>query len=293
MENIEQKLQAAREFWLGSEGKSPLTVAAYERDCRHFFTTLKTQNPTREDVENWLKILSNQNISPRSTARKLSSLRAFFALATTSGWVTKNPVTQVPRPKIGTSLPKALTLSQMKKLLEATTGETPEKVRLRLMLQLIYAAGLRVSELVTLTLNHTTSAEEEGTLIITGKGGKTRIIPLGDVARNTLSHYLKTTRKTFSGHEKGDWIFPSPRGGPLSRQRVFQLLQSLGHSVDIKLAPHHLRHTFATHLLDNEADLRSVQVMLGHASLNTTQIYTKVAGTRTRTAMERFHPLAK
>jgi integrase/recombinase XerD len=148
-----------------------------------------------------------------------------------------------------------------------------------------------VSELCDLTLDAV--AEGEGVVLrVTGKGSKTRLVPLGEVAAGTLQQYLKDARPKLKG-ANGPWVFAGPSGqAPLTRVRIFQLLKEAGERVDVKVAPHHLRHTFATHLLQNDADLRAVQLMLGHASLNTTQIYTKVAGERLRETLEKHHPLS-
>jgi integrase/recombinase XerD len=155
---------------------------------------------------------------------------------------------------------------------------------------------VRVSELTGLTLADVTSGETESGehfLRITGKGSKTRLVPLGHTTTWLLNHYIGQTRPHFDRNRTSDWLFPSTRAGQgLTRQRIFQLIQKAGENVGVKVAPHHLRHTFATHLLENDADLRAVQLMLGHASLNTTQIYTKVASNTLRGALESFHPLS-
>jgi integrase/recombinase XerD len=245
------------------------------------------------DVEAWLASMAKGgDVGARSSARKLTAVRQFYVFLRERGWARDDPTEQVPLPKMPQTLPKALSVEDVKKLLLAPLGNTPSEVRLRLMLQLLYATGLRVSELCGLSLDAV--AEGEGAVLrVTGKGDKTRLVPVGDIAGATLQTYLHEARPRLKG-ANGPWVFAGPDGKrPLTRVRVFQLLKEAGARVGVNVAPHHLRHTFATHLLQNDADLRAVQLMLGHSSLNTTQIYTKVGQQRLRAALENFHPLNK
>ncbi len=287
-----REAQAFVEYLAVARGASPNTVAAYGRDVREYLGFLKQDAATavQADVEKWLGFLAKKDNGARSSARKLSAVRKFYAFLQERGWVENDPTEGVPLPKLPQTLPKALSTDEVKKLLLAPLGMTPAEVRLRLMIQLLYATGLRVSELCGLTLDAV--AEGEGVVLrVVGKGGKTRLVPLGEVAAGTMHDYLKDARPKLKG-ANGPWVFASPSGHmPLTRVRVFQLLVEAGERVGVKVAPHHLRHTFATHLLANDADLRAVQLMLGHASLNTTQIYTKVAGERLRETLEKHHPL--
>lgn len=293
-------VEAFAEYLQVARGASANTVAAYTRDVGEFAAFVKGKLACGpREVERWLAQKSAKTgeiREARSQARRLSALRQFYAFAVERGMVAADATEGVAMPKIGKALPKALSAAQMRALLEFSQGDTPERVRLRLVLQLLYATGLRVSELVGLTLADVTDGELV-TLRVVGKGGKTRLVPLGAVAAATLQHFIKDIRPQFAGADSG-FLFASPRTGkrggqPLSRQRMFQLIQDAGNAVGVKVAPHHLRHTFATHLLENDADLRAVQLMLGHASLNTTQIYTQVAGKRLAGVMDRFHPLGK
>jgi site-specific recombinase XerD len=180
----------------------------------------------------------------------------------------------------------------MATLLTAAVGNTPPQVRLRTILVVLYATGMRISELASLTTADV--VEGEGlTLRVTGKGQKTRLVPLG-VASQVVDVYLKTARPHLRGSSSG-WLFPSPSGrAGLTRARLWQLVAAAGQRVGLPLThPHQLRHSFATHLLNGQADLRAVQLMLGHASLTTTQIYTKVTTDRARAALDQFHPLSK
>lgn len=286
-------LQAFMEYLAAARGMSPHTVAAYGRDVKDFIKVMdgkEIATAGAKEVEGWLANLARRKIGPRSSARKLSALRQFYSFLMERGWAEDDPTSLVPLPKLPQTLPKALSVEDVRALMAAPLGNNPSEVRLRLMLQLLYATGLRVSELCSLTLD----AVEEGegiTLRVTGKGDKTRMVPLGKVAAGTMEIYLREVRHQLRGSD-GPWVFASPGGRKaLTRVRVFQLLKEAGARVGVKVSPHHLRHTFATHLLQNDADLRAVQLMLGHASLNTTQIYTKVAQQRLKDTLERHHPL--
>lgn len=283
---------AFTEYLAVARGASPHTVAAYGRDVRDFLRFQQGDFKVGQgEMEEWLSALAGDGIGPRSAARKLSAVRQFYAFLMERGWVDDDPTELVPLPKLPSTLPKALSGAEVKLLLEAPLGDSPREVRLRLILQLLYATGLRVSELCGLTLDAV--ADGEGVVLrVTGKGGKTRLVPLGDVAAGTLRGFMAQARPRLKGHQ-GPWLFAAPNGKrPLTRQRMFQMIKEAGARVGVTVAPHHLRHTFATHLLQNDADLRAVQLMLGHASLNTTQIYTKVAQERLRDVMEKHHPLA-
>lgn len=285
-------LQAFVEHMTVARGASPHTVAAYKRDIRDYLKVVGNPEVGQAEVERWLAKLSKAGIGPRSTARKLSAVRRFYGFLRDSGWVKDDPTEFVPLPKLPQTLPKALSVDEIGRLLGAPLGQTPTEVRLRLILQLLYATGLRVSELCSLTLDGV--AEGEGVVLrVTGKGEKTRLVPLGEVASATMQGYLRDARPRLKGAQSL-WVFPGPSGkAPLTRVRMFQLIKEAGARVGVEVAPHHLRHTFATHLLQNDADLRAVQLMLGHASLNTTQIYTKVAQERLKDTLERHHPLSR
>ncbi|MCP5404986.1 MAG: tyrosine recombinase [Pseudomonadaceae bacterium] len=287
------EVTAFAEHLLVARGMSPNTLAAYKRDVAAFMAF--TENRIAVDgktVEGFLAHLTKQGHGARSNARRLSALRTFYRYLLESGVVVDDPTAAVASPKLPKSLPKALSGAEMKRLLETAEGGRPEQVRLRVIFYLLYAAGLRVSELVSLTVADVEDAAADGLLRVTGKGGKTRLVPLGEKALAVVGDYLRGARPVLAG-AASKWLLPSPqKGKALTRQRVFQLIQAAGRMVEVNVAPHHLRHTFATHLLEHDADLRAVQLMLGHASLNTTQIYTKVAGTTLREALETYHPLS-
>jgi integrase/recombinase XerD len=273
-----------------ARGLSPHTVAAYGADVAQFFKLTKAPVAANgQDVQRWLAALHKLGLGAKTQARRLSALRHFFALALAEGWVTEDPTAEVASPKLPKTLPKALSEPDVRRLLSAAVGATPSETRLRLMLVLLYASGIRVSELVGLTL----ADVQEGAgvwLRVLGKGSKVREVPLGPVAAGCLQDFLATARPRLPG-ATSRWLLAGTKGRPLTRQRVFQLIQGAGRRVGLEVAPHHLRHSFATHLVDHAADLRSVQLLLGHASLNTTQIYTQVAAERLRAVVDAHHPL--
>lgn len=279
------------EYLAVQRGSSANTVMAYRRDLEDFAAfSPPVAQVTEHVLKGYLADLSKRELSARTQARRLSGLRSFFRYLVNQGEVKEDPTKHVKLPKLPQALPKALSVEAMQKLLSVAQGSKPQQLRLRLILELLYATGLRISELTHLKVSDIIAGEDE-VLRITGKGDKTRLVPLGENTGITLALYLEHARPTFN--KQGDWVFPSARAGkPLTRQRMFQLIKQAGEQVGVSVAPHHLRHTFATHLLDNNADLRAVQLMLGHASLQTTQIYTKVAGSRLQEVLETHHPLS-
>lgn len=288
------EVTAFAEHLLVARGMSANTLAAYKRDVADFMAFSANRVAVNAGtVEAYIADLARRGQHPRSVARRLSALRSFYRYLLEQGAVAEDPTQEAASPKLPKSLPKALSGAEMKRLLEVAEGAQPEQRRLKAMLYLLYAAGVRVSELVGLTTAAVDEALEQGLLQVTGKGDKTRLVPLGEAAATTVQAYVCEGRSRLPG-AGSPWLFASPQNGrALSRQRVFQLIRAAGEMVEVRVAPHHLRHTFATHLVEHDADLRAVQLMLGHASLNTTQIYTKVASDRLRDTLETYHPLSK
>jgi integrase/recombinase XerD len=275
-------------------GASENTVSAYRRDFSHFAQFCAANDLTHVDpqvLRQYLAYMHAQNLSARTQARRMSALKQYFRYLVAREVLKKDPMQDIAMPKLPRSLPKALTKDEVKTLLTAQECDSPESVRARAILETLYATGLRVSELIKLKTTDLQDGERR-TLRITGKGSKTRMVPLGRVATDVLDIYLKKSRPAFD-KKKTDWLFPSRSGRPLTRQRLFQIVREAGQKVGMDLSPHHLRHTFATHLLENDADLRSVQLMLGHADVATTQIYTHLLESRTRKVLETSHPLGK
>jgi len=279
--------------WLES-GLSGNTLNAYRTDLAAFEAwlgkkSLALEAASRAEVLGYLAANVRQGLSPRSSARRLSTLRRFYRYLLREGLIQDDPTSDVRSPSLGRPLPKAVTEASVEKLLAAPPNTTLG-VRDRAMLETMYASGLRVSELVALALNELDLTT--GLVRVTGKGGKERIVPLGDEATSRLGEYLQTARPSLLGEHKSGAVFLTRRGQPMTRQAFWQLIKrySALAGIDSSLSPHSLRHAFATHLLNHGADLRSVQMLLGHADLSTTQIYTHVARARLQSLHSSHHP---
>ena len=279
--------------WLDA-GLSENTLNAYRTDLAAFEGWLGNKKlpldaVTRAELLGYLAANVRQGLSPRSSARRLSTLRRFYRYLLREGLIGEDPTADVRSPSMGRPLPKSITEASVEKLL-AAPPETTLGVRDRAMLETMYASGLRVSELVALALNELDLTT--GLVRVTGKGGKERIVPLGDEAMSRLGDYLKGARPSLLGEHKSGAVFLTRRGQPMTRQAFWQLIKrySSAAGIDSSLSPHSLRHAFATHLLNHGADLRSVQMLLGHADLSTTQIYTHVAKARLQTLHSSHHP---
>ena len=252
----------------------------------------------RAALFDYLAWRAQQQYSPRSNARLLSALRAFFGWAVRAGRRVDDPTALLQPPRLPRSLPKALAESEIEALLAAPDDATPEGLRDRAMLELMYACGLRVSELVELPANGVNL--RQGVLRVTGKGEKTRLVPLGEEAQHWLQRYLDEARPAFAGNRplavdaRGDVpLFLGAQRGPLSRQHFWATVKRHAASAGIdpgRISPHGLRHSFATHLLNHGADLRALQLLLGHSSLSTTQVYTLVAREQLQRLHARHHP---
>lgn len=245
-----------------------------------------------EHLARYVDSLYSDGLSPRSIARHVATLRGFYSFLAREGKIQRDPAEFLSTPRLGTALPRYLNREEIDKLLEAPPGDTPLGLRDRAMLELLYATGLRVSELCGLPLS---SLERQmGVLRVTGKGNKQRIVPFGDAAGAAVDRYLGGGRPLLLKGRASRYLFVTGRGGPLTRQCFWKLLGTHGKRVGIfrRLTPHVLRHSFATHLVEGGADLRSVQILLGHAGISTTQIYTHVARNRLRETIDRHHPRA-
>jgi integrase/recombinase XerD len=232
----------------------------------------------------------DQGAQPRSTARQLSSFRRFFRFLVREGALSEDPTTQISAPKIGRSLPKTMAETQVEALLRAPETSEPLGHRDRTMLEVLYATGLRVSELVS--LKHSQVNVPQGVLRIVGKGNRERLIPLGDEAVHWLVEFLRAPRADILLDRTTDYLFPTRRGDRMTRQAFWHIIKryALKAGVEMDLSPHTLRHAFATHLLNHGADLRVVQMLLGHSDLSTTQIYTHVARRRMKDVHGQHHP---
>lgn len=246
----------------------------------------------RRDLGRYLRSLSARGLSSRSSFRALSALRGFYGYASLHLHLEEDPTTDVASPRLPLLLPKALSEKDVESLLAAPDDATPLGLRDRAMLELLYASGLRVSEIVSLPKERVDLPER--ILRVTGKGERDRLVPFGRSAADWLRRYVSEVRPALD--RKGSpALFLTPRGGPMTRQRFWQLIEKYGRKARIrgKLSPHSLRHSFATHLLEHGADLRALQMMLGHSDISTTQIYTQVSRSRLRRVYDEFHPRAR
>ena len=277
-------------------GLSGATVAAYRSDLTAFGRWLEAGRLSagrlsRTDLSRYLHEIRSRGLSARSGARVLSALRSFFGFATLHLGLETDPTAELVNPKTGLSLPKTLTEGEVEALLSAPDERQPLGLRDRAMLELLYASGLRVSEIVRLPRDRVDL--QTGIVRVTGKGGRERLVPFGKSAAGWLKRYLSSTRPSLD-RRGSPHLFLSARGQAMTRQRFWQLIERYGRSAGIRtpLTPHRLRHSFATHLLEHGADLRALQMMLGHADISTTQIYTHVSRSRLRRVYDEFHPRA-
>lgn len=296
-------------------GAAMNTRQAYWRDLADFSLYLRDKSrkeiidTTTDEIKAYLKDLGDKihvkgqnkaQIATRTVARRLSALRQFYRYLVSENIRKDDPTSSIESPKQARTLPKTLSESEVSALIKTAGGAGgADAVRLVCLLEMLYATGLRVSELVGLPLSSIN--DDRQFLMIAGKGGRERMVPLSEPAQKALTRYVEVRQQFISAEDKGDqaqWLFPSrtSESGHLTRQRFAQLLKDLADTAGIeasRVSPHILRHAFATHLLSNGADLRSVQKMLGHADIATTQIYTHIVGDKAKKTVEDKHPLAQ
>ena len=286
-------------IWM-ERGLSENTLAAYRADLKKFVKWLRLRSENslteqlvgadRETIICYLSELEKNEVSPRSRARLLSSLRLFYAYLLRQNKIEVDPVALIDAPKLGRSLPKTLTEEDVESLLLAPDTSTLLGLRDRALFEVLYATGLRVSELVGLQLMQINL--QQGVLRVTGKGNKERLVPLGEEAINWLEKYISEVRTEILKGQTSDALFVTKRGGAMTRQAFWYLIKryALQAEITAEISPHTLRHAFATHLLNHGADLRVVQMLLGHSDLSTTQIYTHVANERLKSLHSEHHP---
>ncbi len=280
--------------WM-ERGLSPNTLAAYRADLVALSRWLATQGGSitesnRADLLGFIAWRVECGARPRSTARQLSSFRRFYRFLIREGVIKDDPTAQIAMPKIGRSLPKSLSEEEVESLLNAPVVNDALGSRDRTMLEVLYATGLRVSELVS--LKATQLNLNQGVLRVVGKGDRERLIPLGEEAVRWLKEFIGTARGEILLDRHTDYLFPTRRGDFMTRQAFWHIIKRYARKsgIDKELSPHTLRHAFATHLLNHGADLRVVQMLLGHSDLSTTQIYTHVARERMKEMHTRHHP---
>lgn len=280
------------------KGLAKNSLAAYERDLQafgEFLTTLRidTRDVTREEIIEYLSEKRIGGASPRSVARATSAIRGLFKFLTSEKVLPSDPSEDLENPRRWSVLPKLLTVEEIRKLLQACDLATAKGLRDRAIIELLYSSGIRVSELTSLLLDQLRLAE--GFLLVRGKGSKDRVVPVAPASAQWLERYFELSRSENQGAASDRHVFLGPGGRALTRQTVFNILKATALRADVDpetVSPHVLRHSFATHLVDNEADLRAVQMMLGHASIATTEIYTHVSMARVRKVYDRTHPRA-
>ena len=276
------------------KGLTPNSIAAYRQDLRRFSLFCRSKEP--EDISTihaYIDSLRDASLSPRSIARHITTLRNFYAFLLQERRITSDPTQTLALPRQWKTIPKYLSLEEVDAILDAPDQAKPNGVRDRAMLQLLYATGLRVTELCnveTAGLNL-----EMGLVRVIGKGRKERLIPMGRSAVEAVEAYLRTGRTQQASGRNQRYLFLSNRGGPMTRQGFWKLLKNYAKEVGLsrKVTPHVLRHSFATHLLERGADLRSLQTMLGHADISTTEIYTHVLRARLRATVDQHHPRSR
>ncbi|MGQ9618540.1 MAG: site-specific tyrosine recombinase XerD [Candidatus Aminicenantia bacterium] len=289
MKNIENFLN----FLSIEKGYSFNTIESYRRDLEGFAGFVKKgwNDVSKNDVLSYLRELSKRGISFRSSCRLVSALRSFYKYLVNEGVVSSNPISAVKGLRQVKSLPTFLTEDEVEELLSLPDLSTYTGKRDKAILELMYATGLRASEIVELKVEDLEL--DEGFIYVMGKGGKRRMVPTGEVALKYLRIYLDIREELLAG-KTSIFVFLNYKGEPLTRQGLWKIIKNYGKKIGIadKLTPHTLRHSFATHLLERGADLRSIQLMLGHSKISTTQIYTHIATERLKRIWEKYHPRA-
>lgn len=287
--------------YLGSlqteQGASRNTLAAYRRDLRDYTDFLRTQRRALpetgpDDVVDYLERLRKRGLRPSSVARRISALRGFYRHLLREGDLARDPTEHVELPRRGRSLPRALSREVASALVEAPDVSRPRGIRDRTLLELLYATGMRASECLDLRLEDVNLTA--GYLVCTGKGRKQRLVPIGAEAIQWVTRYLKEVRPLATRRRDAGRLFVNPRGAALSRQSLWAIVRHAAARAGVhgRVSPHMLRHSFASHLLEGGADLRSVQAMLGHADIATTQIYTHLPSSALTRMYRQFHPRA-
>ncbi len=287
---MKELLKSYVDYLYTEKGLSHNTIESYRRDLKKFLHFLKDKSFfTRKDISRFIEKLRNDGQNSSSIARAISSIRSFCRYLLLEKVIDEDPSENLESPKKWLRIPKALSIEEIIKLLEQQ-AQSRYYLRDRAMLELCYACGLRVSEIIYLKIDDLKF--NAGFIKVKGKGSKERIVPVSERAMNFVKRYIVELRPLLLKKDTIDFVFLSNRGHPMTRQRFWQALKSYAKLAGIDLSPHVLRHSFATHLLEGGADLRSLQKMLGHSDISTTQIYTKVTTDRLKKAFLKHHPRA-
>ncbi len=297
---MEEQIKSFLHFLIEEKGLAQNTIMSYERDLKSYLHYLKEvemidvlNSVQRVHIVHFLKFLKDQGKSPKTIARHIASVRAFHQFLLRQKITEQDPSVHIEAPKLEREQPKVLSLQEVETLLDAPKPHDHYGLRDKAMLELLYATGIRVSELVGLDVDHVNLLM--GFVCCIGKGNKERIIPIGKTAAQAVKQYLEIGRPLFISKNQADQaLFLNHQGKRLSRQGFWKILKKLAKEAGIEkeLTPHTLRHSFATHLIENGADLRAVQELLGHADISTTQIYTNVKTTKLSDVYRKFHPRA-
>jgi len=293
---MHQSLDRFLNYLIVEKGLSKNTIEAYSHGLNRFLNYLrrKGMEEVREisklDIREFLLFLKKKGLSSKTLARNLVSIRVFLRFLTEESILSANPAEEIESPKTAKTLPEILSLEEVETLLEQPDTQIPQGMRDRAMLEMLYATGMRVSELTQLQVNHVHL--EAGYVLIYGKGSKERIVPIGNEAMKWALRYMGETRERLLKKRESPFLFVNRSGKPMSRQHFWKSIKTYGRRAGIRkrIAPHLIRHSFASHLLERGADLRSVQLMLGHVDISTTQIYTHVTGERLKKIHQRYHP---
>lgn len=290
---LEQNLHKFLNYISVEKGLSRNTVESYERDIKKFNSYSKDKDLsdiTKKEILQFLSYLNKDGLSPATISRNIVALRSFYKFLVSEKELVFDPTENLESPKKWNRLPKTLSYDEIDRLINHNKGNNPSGIRDDAMIELLYACGLRVSELVSLKMNNINL--DTGFLITIGKGKKERIVPVGEIALNKIRRYLFSGRTDLLKAKRSDFLFVTWSGTPMTRQGFWKLIKKYAKEAGIKKAfsPHTLRHSFATHLLDHGADLRAVQMMLGHSDISTTQIYTHVSRERLKKVHNEYHP---
>ena len=293
---MEQHLDQFLHYLIVEKGLSRNTIEAYSLDLTRFLDYLRAKG-IRElrdvgkfDVRGFLLLLKRKDLSTKSIGRDLSAIRTFFRFLIQEGILETNPIEDLESPRVAKKLPEILSLKEIEQILEQPNLQTPLGIRDRAMLEMLYATGMRVSELTRLPTHQVNL--EGGYVLLYGKGSKERIVPLGSEAMNWATLYLGTARGILAKARESPFLFINRSGRGMTRQGFWKNLRDYARRAGLRkrISPHLLRHSFASHLLERGADLRSVQMMLGHVDISTTQIYTHVTGERLKKVHKQYHP---
>lgn len=298
MSKLDNYIDEFTQYLIIEKNLSTNSVNSYNRDIIDYVDYLEREyqitdvkDIKRDHIINYLSSLYDENMKPRTIARRIAAIRNFHKFLFLNEYVNENVSSYVESPKLDKELPEVLSVEEVNELIDSVNGDDAVSIRNKTIFELLYSTGLRVSELINLNIDDIHLAM--GVIRCRGKGNKERIIPVGEVAHQLLDQYLNQARKVLNKHYDNQTLFLSIHGYKLDRQRVWQIVREEAKKLGLKVTPHTFRHSYATHMLENKADIRYIQEMLGHSSLSTTQIYTHINSKTLSEVIENFHPRSK